>query len=291
MADDLRAHPLLKRFWYYSIELAPGVITQGLNFPSIGLVRELLSRIPVEGQRCLDLCAMEGLCALLMERRGASEVLAWDRPYEGTNASPEQLELLRECLGAKLAYRRDRRLADFGQDGAPYDVVVFAGVLYHVFDPLTTLLHARRHVRDGGLLLLESAALAGDQATMHFNAKGCYYPEPGQGNYWFPTVGCLHYLCRLARLEPLDRCYIPGEPMRMGLVCRAQAGPSQDDKWLAGQHGAGSVGANFAECIDWERTASGLPPVPYTPRSTFPHNAMAAAAAQARTVLHLSDKA
>ena len=64
--------------WYHSIDVVPGVTTQGM-FDN----RHALSIIPfpdLRGKRCLDVGTCDGFYALHMERQGAAEVVAVDVP-------------------------------------------------------------------------------------------------------------------------------------------------------------------------------------------------------------------
>ena len=60
--EALRESDIYKRWWYYSVELLPGVVTNGQyedTFPM--LPRLLLRQCGVEGADCLDIGTMEGL--------------------------------------------------------------------------------------------------------------------------------------------------------------------------------------------------------------------------------------
>ena len=63
--------------WYYSIELIPGLFTQGANHRNLGLTRDLLKRCEVKDRRCLDIGTMEGAVPILLSRRGAGPIVAW----------------------------------------------------------------------------------------------------------------------------------------------------------------------------------------------------------------------
>src|SRR5882724_5665125 len=66
--------------WYYSMEMEPGKLTPGQSFSNVGLTRTLLQRAELNGHDCLDIGTMEGLIPVLMQRRGARSVTAYDRP-------------------------------------------------------------------------------------------------------------------------------------------------------------------------------------------------------------------
>jgi len=253
--------------WYHKIELEPGIVTEGKDYPAEIAIRVLLRGIDVAGQRCLDVGAMEGMMSILMERRGAARVVAYDRMPNDV-----RVKTVRDKLGARFEYVAGMELADMPRavspDGSPFDVVVCGGLLYHAFDPLTALCQVRGMVRPGGLLLLETAAVLEKGYGMYFNARGEIYNY--QGHYWFPSVGCLDYLVRYLRLRPLDCCYVyrfgpePRQPtVRVAIVLRAETGilAAADDEFMKVQNDFDFVRNSFG-LVDWY-AQSDLRPVPY----------------------------
>src|SRR5436190_14136247 len=78
-AEDLEKSDLFTGWWYYSVELMPGLVTKGQypdNFPM--LPRILLRNCDLRVTTCLDLGLMEGLILVVMCRQGAKTVLATD---------------------------------------------------------------------------------------------------------------------------------------------------------------------------------------------------------------------
>jgi SAM-dependent methyltransferase len=259
----------LNQWWYYSIEIEPGRFTPGQNFKSISVVRDLLRCIDVAGRRCLDIGSMEGLSSILMCRRGG-QVTAYDR-YDCT----DKIDLVKACTDADFTFITGAPLSELPRLQPPADVVVFAGVLYHMFDPMSGLLTARNMVRNGGILLIETAAIDAPGFSMHFNASGRFYPQPKQSNYWFPTPAMLEYQCRMARLELLDVAWLPqwdtpvGPLVRLGLVCRAVPHIKTDDLWLHRQDQQEhptmvEVARNYREVVSWDRVDIAGDEVGYT---------------------------
>jgi 2-polyprenyl-3-methyl-5-hydroxy-6-metoxy-1,4-benzoquinol methylase len=258
----------LNQWWYYSIEIEPGRFTPGQNFNSVSVVRDLLRGMDVAGRRCLDIGSMEGMSSVLMSRRGGS-VVAYDR-YDCS----DKIELVKACTGADFPFITGHAFSDLPQLEKPFDVVVFAGMLYHMFDPMSGLFTARNMVRNGGLILVETAAIDAPGYAMQFNAGGRFYPQPEQSNYWFPTPAMLEYQCRMARLELLDVAWLPqwptpvGNLVRLGLVCRAVSGVTTDDMWLhrqdqQDQPAMVEVARNYREVVNWDRVDIAGDVVPY----------------------------
>jgi SAM-dependent methyltransferase len=290
--DQIRNHKAFDSRWYHSIELAPGLFTPGKPRMPVALTRELLRHVDVEGgagngsgARCLDIGLQEGMVSTLMERRGASQVIGYDRVFR-----KGRLALVKEALQGKFELIGDMKLQDFpevlveaGID--PFDLVIFSGVFYHMFDPLGGLAVVRGLVRDGGICLVETTFAMDDANAMFLNSFGRFTaggmpmkertarPEgmmPGSLScYWYTTPTCLDYMLRFLRFEPLDVVYFhvddavgdkPPEG-RMAVACRAIPEPLAEpgDEWIEASQRPGL----FSEFLDWDRVSSELPEIGY----------------------------
>lgn len=110
-------------------------------------------------------------------------------------------------------------------------------------------------MRNGGLVVIETAALFDLSMAMYFNAEGRYYKGT---NYFQISVNLLDYLLRLLRLAPLDMAFmgVKGGVGRIAVVCRATDDviPCNGDDWMVRtQTGpAGHFDLDFSECLDWD---------------------------------------
>src|SRR6476661_4705125 len=172
-AEDLQKSELFAGWWYYSVELLPGLITKGQypdSFPM--LPRILLRNCDLRGTTCLDLGSMEGLMPVVMCRQGAKKVLATDaidhcrekmaalRHYYGVEFEFHQVGLMYD-LTSKL--RKSRR--------ASFDVINLSGLLYHVFSPLMVLAGVRPLLKKNGLMIVSTNVVRDD-------------PMPTRGDNW-----------------------------------------------------------------------------------------------------------
>jgi hypothetical protein len=287
-AEDLKNDEAFQGRWYHSIELLPGLFTQGQDHVNISATRKLLKGCAVEGMNCLDIGTQNGLTAILLKRRGASRVTGQDIQ----NFSP-QMNLVMKTLGI------DGRVYEF--DGLPepdsfpppkafnyimgrntfdnlrpisktlgifpYDVVVFSGVLYHMLDPFTGLLTVRGLVRDGGLLLIETVAVVDDSLCAYFNAGGRL---GGRGNFFLVSVELLDYMLRVLKLAPLDCAFVQRQKAtppqgRIAVLCRAvgEQPVPEDDTWAP--YLAQPKNLFTPSFLDWEELKTGAPEVAYTP--------------------------
>ncbi len=222
--------------WYSTIELYPEVFTNGYMLNNIGLTRDLLRRSAVKGTNCLDIGAMEGVLSILLKRQGAMNVVAVD----GDNRS-RKMPLLQATYGVEFQYIGNLALHNtldyllnksrlYAVGKCPYrfgfDIVVLSGVLYHVYSPMHVLAMARSCLKEGGLMIIETAAINEPTYSMRYNFTGKGYLY-GWTDTWFMDVPLLDYLCRFLKLEPLD-CVYSATPhklcpnlIRIGVVCRA----------------------------------------------------------------------
>lgn len=276
--NAIKRHPGFAQPWYYTIELAPGIYTPGEQHVNVALTRRLLSRVEIGHEvRCLDVGIEEGLVSVLLGRRGA-QVVAYDRVF-----SKERLDLVRDALdaGFELVGEPTENHANrlwFGRGGptpgrgmplpqlrgtlaagghGPFDVVVFSGVLYHVYDPLASLALIRGLVRTGGIVIVETAAVFDGALSLNLNSAARFAPLA----IWLPSLGCLDYLLRLVRLDPIDVVYRGRGRGRIAIACRAVDQPSgdpDDDFIVSPLHDY-----ELAEYLDWPAVASGDPPIAY----------------------------
>jgi SAM-dependent methyltransferase len=236
--DTIVQSKLFQDYWYYAIELFPGVFTPGQRHKNITITRKLLTRCGVEGANCLDIGTMEAMVPVLLKRRNAQKVCAVDM----LNFT-DKIDLVQRCTGANFDYYPETRLehtVDFldrrGLTG--FDLVTLSGVLYHVFDPMHTLGVARSMVRTGGIVLIETAAAAEDTAAMYYNDAGRHYFD--WTSFWFISVPCLDAMLRYYKLAPIDCLYLQPEQLgginvcRIAVACRAVEDclPLPHDRWM-----------------------------------------------------------
>jgi tRNA (mo5U34)-methyltransferase len=178
--QDVRARVASHKYWYHTIDVAPGVATPG--WYDTRPVVDLMPWPDVQGKRCLDIGTFDGFLALELERRGATEVVAidipdhnlWDWPpdYRAAGMPTEPgfefdeprgtgFRLIKELTGSAVDWRPlsiyDLDPADIGT----FDVVVMGSLLLHLRDPLRALEAVRRVVRPDGFLLSSDQIEAG----------------------------------------------------------------------------------------------------------------------------------
>lgn len=225
--------------WYYTVELRPGVFTADqFKFINILPARMLLQKIDLSGLDVLDIGVMEGYFPMLMDRAGA-KVTAYDR----IDLTP-RIETVKSVYRTEFDYQTGEffhRFAERSREaGRSYDFILFSGVLYHVIDPTLFVYHVRTLLRDGGTMLLETAAVVDDDAALLLNEAGRFF---GGTNYYLPTTGWLDYYLRLLGFQIVDADYV--DPLqreqtfggkrvtRVAMTCRLRGEPllEEGDAW------------------------------------------------------------
>lgn len=154
------------------------------------------------GLRVADVGCFTGGLTALMASRGA-EIAAVDEVPEHL----AQCSLLAEAFELKGITTRQRSLYRLRDDvgDAAFDLILCAGVLYHVSDMLVALIELQKMLRPGGSLLLESNAV---ESYDHSYAN---YGRFAGGMWWQPTAACIADMCEHAGFErPEIHFYQPG---------------------------------------------------------------------------------
>ena len=211
--------------WYYNIELEKGRFTDGKPFKNLALTRKLLRNVDMKGKDCIDIGTAEAVIPVLLKRGGAGTVVAYDRMD-----SSEKIRIVQDVYRADFEYIHSMLLPDLqttllNREGIKFfDLVVFSGVLYHLFNPLGLLALVRGFCKVGGLFLIETCVCHDPKEKLVFNAAGLHGP-----NYWYATTAWLDYALRMLGLEPLNVTYFgpldPEEVCRMAVLCRSHPEP------------------------------------------------------------------
>jgi tRNA (mo5U34)-methyltransferase len=118
-----------ERGWH-TIELPDGSVSDAWwDF------RPLAPRLPwpeVRGKRCLDVGTADGFWAFALERRGAAEVVALDRPSYFQSECRARFEEAHARLGSRVRYEE----GDVYELAGEFDLTFMGYVLQVVTDPL-----------------------------------------------------------------------------------------------------------------------------------------------------------
>jgi len=238
---------LYTAFWYYDIELLPGVTTRG-QYPATTplLPRMFLRNCDLTGADCLDIGSMEGLIPVLMSRQGARRVLATDfnfHCYTKMAAVMRYYDVHFSFKRIDLLYDLANKIA--GSKWRGFDLINLSGVLYHVFSPFHVLAGLRPLLKKNGLMIVSTNVINREDFSMEFNNSGKLQSEPN--TFWYLSIEMFDYMLRYFQLVPIDCLYYKHPPQDvvryakgfdagyLSVVCRAVSdkGAAFGDKWLS----------------------------------------------------------
>jgi tRNA (mo5U34)-methyltransferase len=211
-------------YWYHRIEVAPGVVTPGVNncqsvLDVMGLPASLA------GMRVLDLGARDGFFSFECERRGA-EVVALDYIAGGRTG----FDVARDLLGSKLQMLHENAYNVTPEKHGTFDIVLLLGLLYHLRDPLFVLDAVRRVCRQ--TLYVETAIWPENSSTPMMRFHPADEMNSDFTNYWTPNPACLRAMLAEAdfevrRYQPLGSralavatVGLPGQPSYYAKIAR-----------------------------------------------------------------------
>jgi tRNA (mo5U34)-methyltransferase len=203
--------------WYHSLELAPGVVTEGMfdlrpYVPRYGLPERM------DGMRALDVGTWDGFWAFEMERRGA-EVVALDLdderdldwpPRRRPQSFPEGrrgdgFRLAKEILGSGVERVNLSIYTAKPEQLGTFDLVFCGSVLLHLRDQLLALERIAGLCRGTFVSAEEYDRLSG---LVPFPVSRYRADRPRAVVYWLPAARTWRRMLRTAgfdRVEEQDR--------------------------------------------------------------------------------------
>lgn len=148
---------VLDKTWFYRFELPSGAVTQRYEDGAFDAIHDTRLRMldatltatwpqGASGRRAVDLACHQGYFSLQLARRGFAEVVAVDARAEHI----ADVELIRSACGVDSVRPHLSNVHALQADaiGAPFDLVLCFGLLYHLEDPIGALRQARRLCKD-----------------------------------------------------------------------------------------------------------------------------------------------
>ncbi|PWT81671.1 MAG: hypothetical protein C5B57_10010 [Blastocatellia bacterium] len=184
-------HRVRQYDWVHSIDLGDGVITPGTWGPPHPLLVQAFNQIDFREKKVLDIGCWDGLWSFEAEKRGASVVYATDYLSQRSFAEQPTFALAHDVLKSKVRYFPNVNVYDIRSLGVrDFDVVLFAGLYYHLKSPLAALAAIRQVVRTDGVVVVEGPVIN--------NSRDCFAAffyhdsySDDVSNWWIPTVRCL----------------------------------------------------------------------------------------------------
>jgi 2-polyprenyl-3-methyl-5-hydroxy-6-metoxy-1,4-benzoquinol methylase len=197
--------------WGHTIEFGPFTMPGllGAKYLRIAGVLDEWGWWPerLDGKHVADIGCFTGGLSVLMAARGAASVAAVDEVPEHL----EQCDLVAGAFGMDAVTTHQASLFELAERMEPesLDVILFAGVLYHLSDMLVGMVALQRLLRPGGLLIVETNAV---ECFDHSYANFARYFG---GGWWQPTARCVADLCEYSGLGDGAevRFYQPGRAL------------------------------------------------------------------------------
>jgi tRNA (mo5U34)-methyltransferase len=145
--------------WSHSIDLGDGLVTPGEWGNHNPVLWKAIGDIDFAGKKVLDVGCWDGLWSFEAEKRGAEEIYSTDLITQRSHQMPT-FELARRLLNSQARYFPRQSVYEIDELGVDdFDVVIFAGVYYHLKDPLRALAALRRVMKEGAVIVVEGAVI------------------------------------------------------------------------------------------------------------------------------------
>jgi tRNA (mo5U34)-methyltransferase len=207
ITDEKRIRSLMKsvKYWYHQIELAPGVVTPGVNDSQSQLNNLNALGLPSDCSqlRVLDIGCSDGFFSFEMERRGATVVAV-----DYTRPDVTGFSVASQILGSNVVHIVENVYDLSPEKYGLFDLVLFLGVLYHLRNPMLALDRIRRVTKVDGLLFVESQ-LATDRTLSSLATPAWqFFPRNSLNNdestKWAPNLEGLKSAAEEAQFKVSD---------------------------------------------------------------------------------------
>jgi tRNA (mo5U34)-methyltransferase len=193
-------------WWWHSIDLGNGIVTPGQKTPEIHAAESaaFFNPIKMAGTSVIDIGAFNGFYSFEAKRRGAKRVLANDhfswnherlRGRETFDFARSVLNLDVEAMDLDVPHLTADKVGTF-------DVVLFLGVFYHLFDPIEGLGRAASLAEE--VLVVETHTDLGDlDRPAMVMYPGCELNNDPT-NWWGPNNACIMALLKTMGFFRID---------------------------------------------------------------------------------------
>lgn len=201
--ETLRAYAPRKQHWFHSFEVMPGIWSDGYKSRETMDAEMALWRFPedLSGKSVLDIGCADGGFSVAALERGAASVLAIDEQVT------TGMRLFSEARPyPQIEFRNISLFSNAFMELPSFDVVIFAGVLYHVHDMLEALKRVRSKVREAVVLeTIFNESLGTSLPAAVFFEGGEAGGDPT--NWWGPNLPCLEAMLRTAGFA-FEQCWV-----------------------------------------------------------------------------------
>ena len=177
--------------WFHELDLGNGVITPGRGkLPDLQAVADIYFPESLAGKTVLDIGCYDGFNSFDATKKGADRVLATDNFMWSIDPRCKAAFLLaRSCIAPRLEYRQIDHMAMSPALNGTFDIVLYAGVLYHEKNPFLAVEHIAKLAQEK--LIVETYLDAMDRAE----PAAIFYPgtelNGDPTNWWGPNPPCV----------------------------------------------------------------------------------------------------
>lgn len=206
--------------WFHQVDFGDGVLTPGwIKASKIARMTRCFFDRPLAGKSVLDIGCWDGAYSIAAARLGASRVLATDHwVWAHGHGDRRAFELARTRLAPQVEVMdvpvEELSVERVGQ----FDIVLFAGVFYHLRHPLAVLERLAPIARE--MFVLESR-LCGVLGQLTSKPLIRFYPgrelDGDESNWWAPNPAGMMALMRDVGF-PNVRFTRPDRRFRRGVV-------------------------------------------------------------------------
>ena len=179
--------------WWHSIEFGDGVFSEGREPRGTMLWDQFDIPIAnIKNKRVLDIGAWDGKFSFLCEQAGAKTVLAVDVSQGFSNSNG--FHVAKKILNSKVVHMDEDFLNLKPAEVGKFDLIIFAGVLYHLENPLGGFRALKELLSNTGLIVIETTTLPDEieEPYMKFHLKKDLGNDPT--NFWTPSPSCVEQM-------------------------------------------------------------------------------------------------
>ena len=161
---------------------------------------------------CIDVGSWTGGTTLMLKHLGASKILCLEEVQKYAKACQ---------IVCKKIYSLDNieslglNIYDLDSIENKFDIAYFAGVIYHLSDPILGLRNLFNCLKDGGVILVETAGINSKKAFAKYEGNYVFSSgtkeelNRGGWNYFCPSPKCLLLWMKEAGFEEIKTFYSP----------------------------------------------------------------------------------
>lgn len=160
--------------WYHEFKFPQGIIAKSKAVDVVfhralwKFINDHLINIDFKDKTVLDIGCWDGKWSFLAEQRGAKLVLATDDINQNWSTG-EGLLIAAQLFNSSIKINQHINVYDIASLNEKFDIILFLGVYYHLYDPFYALVQIRHCCHKDSIVIIEGSV-------------GCNY-KPGETRY------------------------------------------------------------------------------------------------------------